>query len=70
MFLLRKLKKWIELEISELKILEEDWMKREGCEYNVYACQQHIHALEGVLYIIKNKSVWSEDREHGIFKHK
>lgn len=70
MFLLRKLKKWIELEIAELGELEKDWKRKKGCEYNVWACKQQRLALDGVLYIIENKNIWATCRGHGIFKQK
>lgn len=69
MFLLKKLKKWIELEIKELEELEKDW-KRRGCKHSECACAQQIKALEGVLYIIENKGVWADRYGHGIFKHR
>lgn len=69
MFLLRKLKKWIELEIQELKALEKDWDRR-GNKFSEDACHQQTDALEGVLYILNNKGVWNRLRGHGIFKEK
>jgi len=69
MFLLRKLKKWLELEIKELTILEDDWNKR-GCKDNANACYHQRDALEGVLYILDNKGVWHDGICHGIFKQK
>lgn len=69
MFLLKRLNKWIELEIKELEELEKDWERR-GCKDGAYACLQQIFALEGIQYILEHKGVWADCKGHGIFKSK
>ena len=69
MFFLNKLKKWIEIEIKELKVLQEKYEVRNQKE-RMLACKEQIQAYYNILYIINSKGVWLSNRGHDIFRNK
>lgn len=63
----KKLIKWVEAEIKDLRKWRDMWRNREGCEYQYNSCESSINTLLGILYILqKNKTPYHD--KHGIYK--